>query len=49
VKTDVAMQKDKCKLRLDKRMQRLNCNDFMGYSVENTDDAAEMFLGLYTY
>jgi hypothetical protein len=21
----------------------------MGYSVENTDDAAEMFLGLYTY
>jgi hypothetical protein len=37
-------KKDKCKLRLDKRMQRLSCDDFRGYS---TDDAAAMLLGPY--
>jgi hypothetical protein len=30
-------------------MQRLSCDDLMDYFVENTDDAAEMILGMYTY
>jgi hypothetical protein len=41
--------KSKCKLRLNTRTQGLSCDDFMGCSVENTDVAADLFLGLYTY